>query len=238
MSDHTDPLKVLHDRLLAEMPDGATHDGCPICRGETTDSHDTRGGFMPEAFTQEDIDTATAAATASLQQRLAELEAQVQETEVGQAVTKAVAEAVAAETARTAELQNQLDAAEAARTAAENRLAETEQFWTQAIADHEATTALAARREQRVAKASEAGVFTDEYINSNAERFAAMSDEDFDARLAEWALIAAQSGSPTGTPARTALTASQAEPRTANSNLALLGEFSSRRVDPRALGGN
>jgi hypothetical protein len=237
MSDQTDPLKVLHDRLLAEMPDDATHDGCPICHGETTDSH-TRGGFMPEAFTQEDIDAATAAATASLQQRLAELEAQVQETEVGQAVSKAVTEAVAAETARTAELQTQLDAAEAARTAAENRLAETEQFWTNAIADHETTAALAARREQRVTRASEAGVFTDEYITSNADRFAAMADEDFDARLAEWALIAAQSTSPAVTPARTALTASQTDSRATNSNLALLGEFTSRRVDPRALGGN
>lgn len=194
---------------------------------------------MPEAFTQADIDTATAAATVSLQQRLAELEAQVQETEVGQAVSKAVAEAVTAETARTAELQTQLDAAEAARTAAENRLAETEQFWTQAIADHDATAALAARREQRVARASEAGVFTDEYITANADRFAAMPDEDFDARLAEWALIATQAGTgPAGTPARTALTASQPGPRTTNSQLALLGEFSSRRVDPRALGGN
>lgn len=187
---------------------------------------------MPEAFSQDDLDAAVAAATGPLQKRLAELEAQVQETEVG----KAVAEAVATEAARTAELQTQLDKAEAARTAAENRLAETEQFWTQAIAEHQAAAELESRREQRIAQATDAGVFAEDYVLANADRFAAMSDEDFNARLAEWALIASKAPATT-TPATTALTASKTESTATASQLGLLGELTTRRIDPRALGG-
>jgi hypothetical protein len=229
-----DGLKALHDRLLAEMPEGATHDRdtCPLCALEVIE--DTQpGGSMPESFTQEDIDAATTAATASLRQRLVELEAQVQETEVG----RAVAEATETKNTEIAQLQQQLDAAEAARTAAEAKLSETEQFWTDAIAAQQAAVELAARMEQRVAEATEAGVLSEDYIKEHAERFAAMSDEDFKARLEEWRLIASKTGT-TAAPARTALTASAAHNQTAPStNLSVVTELRSLRVDPRTLGG-
>lgn len=243
MSATSNGLKLLHDRLLSEMPDGSEHDveSCPICAMEATDNHDTPGGSMPETFTQDDIDAAVAAATTSLQQRLGELEAQVQETEVG----RAVSEAVAAKETQISDLQSRLDAAEAARTAAENKLTETEQYWTDAIAAHEQAAAFAARRDQRVAKAREAGVFNEDYITANADRFAAMSDEDFDAAVSEWTLIAAKyqrdgvqaKGAGTATPGTTALVASAAT-ASPTSGLGLLSELRVNRVDPRALGGN
>lgn len=187
---------------------------------------------MPETFTQEDVDAAVAAATSDLQKRLDELGAQVQETEVG----RAIADAVADKDTQISDLQSQLDAAEAARNAAENQLTEVSQFWADAIAEHEQELELTAKREERTTKAREAGVFSDEYITENADRFAAMSDGDFAARLDEWRLIASKAGTTTSAePKRTALVASAAE--TPKTRLGFIGELRAARVDPRNLGG-
>lgn len=233
-------LKVLHDQLLEQMPEGAEHDEgqCPLCAMETADHDTTSGGLMPETFTQEEVEAAVAAATSGLQKRLDELDAQVQETEVGRSIAAAVAD----KETSIVELQTQLDAAVAARTAAENQLNETNQYWADAIAAHEQELAFAACRDERTAKAKEVGVFNDEYIASNADRFAAMAEDDFANRLAEWQLIAAKA--PAVAPAQskiptaTALVASRTEPNvTRATNLGLISEMRNKRVDPRTLGG-
>jgi hypothetical protein len=231
----TNELKVLHDQLLAEMPEGAEHEPCPLCVVETAENHDQpSGGSMPETFTQEDVDAAVAAATVDLQKRLDELGAQVQETEVG----RAIAEAVAERDAKITELQDQLDAVEAARTAAESQLAETTQFWADAIAEHQQELELAAKRDERTAKAREAGVFSEDYITANADRFAAMSDDDFAARLDEWRLIASKaSTAEPATPRKTALVASAPDSGAPTSRLGLIGELRAARIDPKNLGG-
>lgn len=239
MSD-TQQLKDLHDHLLAQRPEGAKHDedSCALCAmGEPGNQSTNPGGSMPESFTQDDVDGAVAAATADLKKRLSELEAQVQESEVG----KAVAEATSAKDAAVSELQSKLDAAEAARTAAENKLAETEQYWSDAIAASEEEAAFAARREQRVAAAKEAGVFGDDYVTENADRFAAMAEEDFAARLQEWQLIAGQASKATPgkpkIPAVTALRAARAERAQPSSALGFISEMRVKRQDPRVMGG-
>lgn len=231
----TTELKDLHDHLLAAKPDEAKHDAatCPLCAVEANATHDTNsGGSMPESFTQADLDAAIAAATSDLQKRLEELGAQVRDTEVGQAV----AEAVAAKETEVSELQTKLDAAEAARTAAENKLAETEQYWTDAIAAAEEAAQVAARREERVAEAKKAGVLADAYVDENADRFAAMSDEDFKARLDEWRAIAAAAGNKTGDiPAKTALNAARATEEQPTSALSYIADLRRDRVDPKSL---
>lgn len=237
MSTNTE-LRALHDRLLEQMPDGAEHNksDCSLCAVTAAETNCIQGGVMPEQFTQSDLDAAVAAATNPLQQRLAELEAQAQDTEVGRAVTAAVAE----KDTQISDLQGQLDTATAARTAAEHKLTETEQYWVDAIAAHEEALAVAARKEQRVSQAADIGVFNDEYIATNADRFAAMSDEDFAARIEEWKLIAA-AAKPVGTPppAQTAFVASRTEQPATDvaSKLGRLSELTARRVDLRTLGG-
>lgn len=234
-------LRAIHDRLLEVMPEGAEHEAgsCPLCVAMDAIDHDrTPGGVMPETFTQDELDAAIAAASGPLQQRLAELEAQVKETEVG----RAVAEVSAAKETEISDLQTQLDAATVARTAAETALAETQQYWADAIAAHEQAAEIAARKDERTAKAKELGVFTEDYVVSNADRFAAMSDEDFAARIEEWRLIAKREV-PVGAavskiPAQTALAASRADAHTApGSALGRLAEWRARGVDPRTLGG-
>jgi hypothetical protein len=191
---------------------------------------------MPEQYTQADLDAAVASATDPLRQRLAELEAEVTETEVG----KAVAAATADRDTQIADLQHQLDTATAARSAAETKLTETDQYWTAAVAAAQEAVAIAARRDERTAKAAELGVFSDEYLASNAQRFAVMSDEDFAARLDEWRLIAAQAkpgADRTDIPATTAFMAHRTEEQPASSALGRLTEMRMKRIDPRALGG-
>jgi hypothetical protein len=224
-------LKMLHDQLLATKPEGEDHD-CPLCAMESV-SHDSTGGFMPETFTQADLDAAIAASNASLQQRLAELVAQVQESEVG----KAVAAVTAEKDTEISKLQEQLDAAEAARTAAEAKHAEVEQFWSEAIAEHEEAAELAARRAERVETAKKAGVLSEDYIEKNADRFAAMSAEDFNARIDEWRLIASQTrgNSTAPIPSSTALVAARQEDASTGSQLGLITALRSKGVDPRTL---
>lgn len=233
----TTELKVLHDQLLAAKPDEATHDEatCPLCALGADATHDTNsGGSMPESFTQADLEAAVAAATSDLQKRLEELGAQVRDTEVGQAV----AEAVAARETEVSELQTKLDAAEAARTAAENKLSETEKYWTDAISAAEEAAQVAARRDERVAEAKSAGVLADAYVDEHADRFAAMSDEDFKARLDEWRAIAAAAGTKTDDiPATTALNAARATDAPPTSALAYIGDFRRDHVNPAALTG-
>jgi uncharacterized coiled-coil protein SlyX len=237
MSTNTE-LRALHDRLLEVMPQGAEHKegDCPICSVTAAETIRTQGGVMPEQFTQSDMDAAVAAATGPLQQRLAELEAQAQESEVG----KAVAQAVGERETQIADLQTQLDTATAARTAAETKLAETEKYWVDTIAAHEEAVTMAARKEQRVGQATELGVFDAKYIEANADRFAAMSDEDFAARIDEWKLIAASAkpGEGKTPPATTAMVASRTETGTDTaSKLSRLAELRARNVDLRTLGG-
>jgi DNA repair exonuclease SbcCD ATPase subunit len=231
----TPELKVLHDQLLAAKPEEAQHEEatCPFCAAGADATHDTNsGGSMPESFTQAELDAAVAAASADLQKRLEELGAQVRDTEVGQAV----AEAVAAKETEVSELQNKLDAAEAARTAAENKLSETEKYWAETIAAAEDAAQVAARRDERVAEAKKAGVLADAYVDENADRFAAMSDEDFTARLDEWKAIAAAAGTKTGDiPAKTALAAARATDEQPTSALSFIADLRRDRVDPKSL---
>ena len=233
-------LKDLHDTLLAAMPEGAQHDptSCVLCAAEDEHHHTdtTSGGLMPETYTQDDLDAAVSAGKVDLQKRLDELEAQAQQSEVG----KAVADAVAERETRIGELQNQLDAAQAAKTAAESSVVETTKFWDEAILAHELEVQLAARRDERVAKAKESGIFDEEYILANADRFAAMSDDDFASRIDEWRLIASKAAEKpsSGIPATTALTAARsADADQPKSALQYVSGLAAKRIDINTLSG-
>lgn len=243
----SNPLKELHDRLMAEKPDGAVHEeaSCPICAMETFDiteqgAHGSatgpQGGSMT-TFTQEQMDAAVAEATAAseaLAKRVAELEAAQQETEVG----KAVAEATAPLSTEIADLQSKLDEAVLARQAAEEAKTNLENWWAEQITAHQEAEAAAARKDERVAKVKEAASFPDEYLEANADRFAAMSDEDFEARLEEWRTIAPAPAS-TQIPGDTALTAAREGAAGGSTNkgsmLSELGSLRHSLTDPRTL---
>jgi hypothetical protein len=237
----SEQLKALHDRMMAEKPEGVPHPAdCPLCAmGEINHNEIPEGGSMSE-FTKEQVDAAVAeaveAATASLKTKLAELESAAQETEVG----KAVAEATGPLNDQIADLQAKLDAEVLARTTAEEAKTEVEEFWTKAIADKEEADAVAARKDERLTKLKEvAPEGAHAYLDENADRFAAMSDEDFDARIEEYRTITAKADPGSEIPTTTALTAAREGASGAGtqpgSMLSELGSLRSSLTDPRTL---
>jgi hypothetical protein len=232
-------LKALHDRLLAEKPADAVHDPatCVLCAMEDQPAHKPKGGTTMGDFTQADMDAAVVAAKAELQKdidalqaKLAELSTAAQETEVG----KAVAEAVAAKETALSELQTKLDAAEAAKNTAETALSDLEAFWAKAIEDAATAEALEAKKTERLAEAKDIGVFTDEELTEKADRFAAMSDEDWADRTGEWKAIAGKKTAGAGTTTTTAFQASrQSTSDKPGSSLRLISEMRREGQDPR-----
>jgi hypothetical protein len=216
-------LRSLHDRLLAERPEGAEHDedACVFC-GSNDD--DLGGGWMA-TFTDEElqaaVDAAVADATSPLKDRIAELETTAQQGEWEQA--KADLEA------RVTELEAKLDAAVLEATQAKEERDQLQADWDAEKASVEEAKTVAARRDERLQKVREVASFPDAYLEQNADRFAAMSDDDFNARLEEWTAISKPAASG-GIPKTTALTASLQDDSSA---LDLLREF--QTSDPRTL---
>jgi hypothetical protein len=239
-------LKVLHDRLLSEQPDGAVHDpdDCPLCdMEETNPMNDPEGGDVG-SFTQEQLDAAVAKAVAEatgpLTQRIEELSASAKETEVG----KAISDALAPKEAEIADLQSKLDAAEARATKAETEFTDFKAAAEAKEKEDEENKAREARKGDRVKAMKDAKVFSDTYVDENADRFAAMSDEDFAARMEEWKAVTASKGEGgegggEKIPEKTGLQA--AREGSGNGNLptgSLLGELGSLRgalSDPRTI---
>lgn len=183
-------LKVLHDRLLAEKPEGASHDAdaCPLCAY----SEDTGGGNGGQdvTVTDEQITAAVDEATKPLLARIAELEnsAQVTEVESAKAAVKAEFEA------KLAEIQKDLDD-KVLEAQTEKDRADAMVAWLEGEKTRlDEQAALEARKDERLAKVKEVASFPDEYLDANAERFAAMSDEAFEVALEGWKAIAAKGG--------------------------------------------
>lgn len=192
--------KEIHDELLAKMPEGASHESCSYCLMST----ESPEGGTHVSYTEEDLQTAVAEATAELAAKVAELEGAAQESEITAAVNAIKAEAeVQIEELRSA-LDNAVLAAQAAKDELETFKAELEAI----TAAETAAAEVAARREERLAQVKEVVSFPDEYLEANADRYAAMSDADFAERLAEWAAVAPKSGDDK-IPATTALTAAR-----------------------------
>lgn len=231
LSDATDvnALIALHDQLLAHRPDGATHDEetCPVCAGALGD--DPEGGGWMATFTEEEVqaavDKAVAEATASLQSRIAELETSQQQ----QTLEQAVADAKAELEVQIADLQSKLDAAVLEAAQAKEANEAMQQAWDAEKQAAEEAAQLAARRDERLAKVREVAAFPDSYLEENADRFAALSDEEFAARLGEWAAISTKEP-----PKRTAFTAARKE-ENGGSALSSLRELRRANTDPRTL---
>lgn len=251
----SDTLRALHDRLLADRPDGAEHEegSCPFCALEALQAAATAGGAPSpisnegglmttltqeehEAAVAEAVAKAIAEATAPLSAKIAEFEAANADTEVG----KAVAEATAPLNEKISTLQSELEAAVLAQTAAETALAETEGFWAQVSEAAEAEALAASRKDERLARIREVANFPEEFLTKNADVYASLTDEDFEVRVAEMAETAKTIAEVVGgkIPAATALTAARDASGGSNNQGSALSELGAMRralTDPRTL---
>lgn len=176
------------------------------------------------------VDSAVAEATAPLKSRITELETTHQQSEWETA--KADLDT------KIADLESKLDAAVVEVTQAKEAKEAVEQAWAEEKQAGEEATAMAARREERLQKVREMACFPEEYVEQNGDRFAAMSDDDFSARLDEWAALAKTGDTGKGNgevPKKTALTAARQEQGGDESSLGLLREFRRVMTDPRTL---
>lgn len=209
--------KGLHDHLLEHQPERAAHDKgtCPFCAMGPDDAngrviaHDaTGGGTAVKTFTEDElkaaVDKAVADATADLQTKLKSFEESATEAEIEAKLDAAKTELQT----KVDELQTQLDAAVLEAKGEKDKREAIEAWLTEEGEKAEHAKEIASRRDDRLAKVKEVANFPEEYLEKNADRFAAMSDEDFEARLEEYREIASK-GEGSGIPAKTALTAAR-----------------------------
>lgn len=180
MDQPMDDLRQIHDELLAKKPEDTTHDegNCPFCQSaDQSDgtSSSSEGGVMSKTYSQEELDAAIAAAVKPLEETLQEVKAGQEQSEVEQRHAKEKAELEAS----IADLQTQLDTATLKASEAEKKHDELVAFLEAEQAKAEAAAEIARRREERLAAVKQVASFPDEYVEANADRWAAMADEDF-----------------------------------------------------------
>lgn len=207
-------LKELHDELLASAPSGVEHDAttCPLCsmQEETTIETPDGGENGLSTFTQEDIDSAVAAAVKPLDDKIKELLTSQEQADIEERIVKEKAELEA----KMADIQTQLDSAVLEAAEAKKTHDEFVAFLDAAKADEAAKAELASRKEARLTLVKEVASFPEEYVEANADRWAALSDEDFEALTADWKQIASkreESTEDTTLPSATTMVASRQE---------------------------
>lgn len=232
-------LQEVHDQLVAARPADATcPEDCPFCSGEYASFVDQGGNVSEATFTQEDVDALVAAAIAKA---VAPLQAELngfKEGEQESAVEAQVAAVREEMEAQIAELTSKLDAAVLeAETAKTERDGITQ--WLETESEKIVQEAeLATRRGDRITKVAEVVSFPEDYVKERADKWASLSDEDFEALLADYKAlgIKPKSGG-TGSPLPTA-TAMVASRESAGGNGTVgsaLKDLIQNRHDPRAI---
>lgn len=232
-------LKQQHDELLAEIPAGVIHDiaECPLCNGSIGDDQALEGGVQ-SMYSEDDLKMAVDGAVAPLQARIAELMTSHEQAEL----ESKIAEAKTPLEEQVVDLQGQLDAAVLEAQTAKDELANTLTYLETAKADAEAEAEIAQLRDARITQVREAASFTEEYVEANADRWARMDEESFDAALAEWAMISKPSTAPVVVdpkiPAETAMRGTGGTQETKPEGMALLRDVNDgflRGIDPRKI---
>jgi len=184
-------MKIAHDELLAQMPEGASHDDadCLFCidtasLGELESP--PREVRMTAIYSEEDLAAKLADAVAPLQAQIDELTASQAAAEADERVTALEA----AKNAEIAELNAKLDSAVLEAEAAKQETASILDYFNELHAAAEAEAETARLRDERLAIVAEVASFPDAYVTDNADRWAAMPAESFEALVNDWKAIA------------------------------------------------
>lgn len=204
----TAEARQLHDDLLASKPDGAKHnaDICPFCveaaqeksptsrrRADGPDvsenqskNTEKKGGTSMSDISQEAHDAlvakavkeATAATEKALETKTSELDA-------ANGRVKELEGKVTGLEADNSKLNGELDAAQVAKKAAEDKASELEKK-TEEQAEKARLTEVASKRVEQVKNLK---TFDDEFVAERASHWATLSDEEWDQRIGEWAKL-------------------------------------------------
>jgi hypothetical protein len=226
-------LRDLHDRLLSLASEEVEHDpgSCPFC-GNEPETELSLGGesvVSEKSFSQEDLDAAVAAAVKPLEEKIKELSVQHEQTEIEARFAKEKADLEA----QVAEIQGQLDGAVLKAAESDKKFEELVAYLDAAMAEEAAAAELARRKEERLTLVREVASFPDEYVEANAERWAGLSDEDFEALVNDWRAIASKPVEDT-LPAATAMVASRPASNGSSAIREIL-DLTIRGFDPKSL---
>lgn len=185
-------LKALHDRMLSEQPEGATHvaSECGFCTPELREAASTTltGGSVSEKTYSETEYNELASQVEALKAQVAELTATAGEAEVDAKVSAATAELEQ----QVADLQAKLDTSAAEAATAKKQHDDLLAYLEAEETAKAEAAAREARKAQRIEAVKEAAPFSDEYIAENADRWAGFSDEEFAAAIEDWKTVAAK----------------------------------------------
>lgn len=184
-------LKAIHDELMERRPDDASHDAasCLFCSpGVDTASAPSSGGSVSDKTYTEEEYNALSSQVATLEAKVVELADAAKES----VVDAKVAEVKAELEAKVASVQSQLDTTTIECEAAKNERDAIVAYLEAEVASATEAAEREAKRDERVAAVKDAASFPDEYLEANADRFVAMSDEAFEAAIADWKAVAAK----------------------------------------------
>ena len=232
-------LQEVHDRLVANRPEGAScPDDCIYCTGQYATSV-TQGGNVSEAtFTQEDVDALVAAAIA---QAIAPLQAELTQFKAGEQESQVEAQIAAVREemeAQLADLTSKLDAAVLDAEAAKTERDEIKQWLENEEAKVTQEAEMATRKDARIAAVAEVVSFPEAYVAERAEKWAALTDEDFEALLADYKALGTPKKSDrpgSGLPSATAMVASRETAGTNGKVGSALRDLIQNRHDPRQI---
>lgn len=181
-----------HDELLAAKPQGASHDGCPLCHPGAGSNEKAEEVAVAEerSFTEAQhfalLTDAVARETASLSTAKEELESK----------TTALESEKAALAATNSELQSRIDVVDAEKAAAEQaRDAVQTEFDAHKAAETEKAEA-EARKSDRLTrvKAANSALGEDYFTEARTQRWAEMAEDTFEALVADITEAAASLG--------------------------------------------
>lgn len=210
-------LKALHDRMLTEQPEGASHDpsNCGFCTPDLLEAASTTltGGSVSDKTYSEAEYNQLASQVEALKAQVAELTATAGEAQIEAKISAATAELEQ----QVADLQAKLDTSVAEAEAAKKQHEDLVSYLEAEESAKAEAAAYEARKAQRIEAVKEAAPFSDEYISENADRWAGLSDEEFAAAVEDWKTVAAKAAAKVvekagdedeGIPAETAMKAS------------------------------
>jgi hypothetical protein len=235
-------LQEMHDQLVTQRPEGAScPEDCPFCAGTyKEESHMGGNNVSDKTYSEDEVKAQVAAAVA---EAVAPLQSELDKFRLGEetaAVEARITELRAELEAQVADLTSKLDAAVIeAQTAKQER--DDIEAWLKAEDERvRQETEAASRRDTRIAQVAEVVTFPGEYVQERADKWASLSEEEFETLLADYKALAEKAGAP-GTesplPTATAMQAAREPSGTTKLGSAALELIRGRNVglDPRTI---
>ncbi len=202
------------------------------------DSNEGGKHMADKTYNEDELQAAVASAIAPLQAALAELQAKDNE-----AAHEAALETLKAEyDGQLEELQKSLDTAVLEGTASKTELAEVYAWLEGEKSAADKAAEVAARRDERLAKVKEFASFPEEYVTANADRWAGLDEETFEALLDDYKAVSKVAGEGSGDEgatdaalASTAMKAAAEKKTDAVTDRRAVMSWSINGIDPRTI---